>query len=205
MLDHRPAGDAWMHRAADVELEDNAWRVALREYAASLGRMGLRPAFVTPRQLADGAVKQSTLILPHAIALSDDELRAIGVLIAKRGRVIADVPPGEFDGHGRRRAAPSPAVTIAAPADLPRVLPLTPAFRVVAPNDDVDVYLFRSEGKRLLALQRRGAVAAGPEDITVELRGASARDIAADHDYGRPARLSLTLGPVTPIFLEIGP
>ncbi len=44
MLDHRPAGDAWMQRSAETELEDNAWRRALNGFTAALARMGLHPS-----------------------------------------------------------------------------------------------------------------------------------------------------------------
>ena len=202
MLDHRPLGDAWMHRAADIELEDNAWRVALREYATSLERMGLRPRWITPEQLAKGPPPESALILPHSIALSDQEARAIAAFANRGGRVIADTPPGLFDGHGRRRDVPSIAATIVAPGDLARALPLTPAFRVAAPDNDVDTYLFRSRGQRLLALHRR-ARGTAPESVTLDLNGSHARDVVTGHDYGRPGRVVLTLDPIMPAFVEI--
>jgi hypothetical protein len=202
MLDHRPAGAAWMQRASESELEDNAWRVALREYAAALARMGLRPRYVTPDEVANGRVAGGTLILPHTIALSDQEARGIRAFAGKGGRVIADTPPGQFDGHGRRRPAPAIPAAIVAPTDLARVLTQAPAFRVEAPNRDVDSWLFRSRGQRLLALQRR-TPGETTETVTVDLHGQQARDLATGRDYGRPARLAVTLDPITPVFLEI--
>jgi hypothetical protein len=202
ILDHRHDGDAWMHRSSEIELQDNAWRLALRGYSDALARMGLHPRFVTEDQLAHGPPPVTALILPHSIALSDQEARAITNFRAKGGIVIADTPPGEFDEHGRRRAAPNIPATIVSPADLSRVLKLAPAFRVESPNDYVDTYLFRSRGHQLLALQRR-APGDTPETVTVDLNGQRARDIAADHDYGRSERLTVTLSPMTPIFLEI--
>src|SRR5580658_337740 len=154
MLDHRGEGDAWMHRSSEMELQDNAWRVALRDYGAALGRMGLHPRFITPEQLASGPPPETALILPHTLALSAAETRAIKALAARGGQVVADIPPGQFDGHGRRLPAPSASATIVAPADLAQVLKLAPAFPVTAPDNDVDVWLYRSRGKRLLALQR---------------------------------------------------
>jgi hypothetical protein len=203
MLGHRSAGAAWMQRSSETELEDNAWRVALRDYAAALVRLGLRPRFITPDQLANGPPRETTLILPHAIALSDQEVRTIVAFAAGGGRVIADTPPGRFDEHGRRRAAPSMPVAIVPPADLTRAVTPAPAFRVEAPNHDVDIYLYRSHGRRLLALQRR-APEEKPETVAVELNGQRARDIASGHDYGRPERLTLTLDPITPVLLAIG-
>lgn len=202
MLDHRPAGAAWMQRSSESELEDNAWRVALRGFAAALDRMGLRPRYVSPEDVANGAVAEGTLILPHTIALSDLEARGINAFAAKGGHVIADAPPGQFDGHGRRRAAPSVPVTIVAPAELARVLIQTPAIHVEAPNSDVDSWLFRSRGGRLLALQRR-LPGQTTETVTVDLNGQLVRDLATGHDYGRPARLNLTLDPIAPVFLQL--
>ena len=202
MLDHRPEGDAWMHRSSEMELQDNAWRVALREYGAALGRMGLHPKFITPEQLASGPPPETTLILPHAIALSTAEAASIKTFAARGGQVIADTPPGQFDGHGRRLAVPSASATIVAPADLAKVVKLSPPMRVVAPDNDVDTYLYRSRGSWLLALQRREP-GTTTETVTVDLNGSHARDIASGHDYGKPARLTLTLDPITPTFLEI--
>ena len=209
MLDHRPEGNAWMKRSAETEGGDNAFRVALRDTVAALARMGLRPRFVTPEQLASGPPPERALILPQTLALSEREIAAVRRFAARGGRMIADVPPGSFDGHGRRRAAaPSIPATIAAPADLAKVLTVPPAFRVEAPEGDVDTYLFRSQGRRLLALHRRAPGAgpeAVPEEVIVHLNGAGARDLVTGQVYGGAERLSLTLGPVTPAFLEIIP
>jgi len=40
MLDHRRDGDAWMHRSSETELEDNAWRVSMRDYRPRSGGSG---------------------------------------------------------------------------------------------------------------------------------------------------------------------
>jgi len=61
---------------------------------------------MTPEQLASGPPPESTLILPHAIALSEARRRDQSVR-ARGGKVIADTPPGQFDGHGRRLPAAS--------------------------------------------------------------------------------------------------
>jgi Beta-galactosidase len=202
ILDHRPDGDAWMHRSSEMELQDNAWRVALRDYVTALGRMGLHPRFITPEQLASGPPTETALILPHAIALSAAEANAINAFAARGGQVIADTPPGQFDEHGRKLPAPRVATPIVAPADLAKVLKVTPMFRVEAPDNDVESHVYIAHGQRLLALQR-GAAKQTPETVTVELNGSHARDLATGRDYGKPARLMLTLDPITPAFLEI--
>jgi hypothetical protein len=145
-------------------------------------RMGLHPRFITPEQLAHQPPSESVLILPQAIALSDQESRSIA---AYRGRVIADTPPGQFDGHGRRRPTPATRAEIVPPAGLAKALTLTPKFRVDAPSDDIDTYLFRSRGHLLLALQRR-APAETPETVTIH-----------------PSGQTVTIDPITPAFLEI--
>jgi hypothetical protein len=203
ILDHRGDGDAWMHRSADIETRDNAWRVALREYADALGSMGLHPRFITEDELALGRLAATVLILPHSIALSDQEIQAIRAFRGKRGVVIADTPAGLFDGHGRRRDAPVVPAQIVSPGDLSRVLTLAPAFRVAAPNNDVETYLFRSRGGRMLALHRQ-TFSGTNEIVSVDLHGWRARDIVTGHDYGRQGHLALTLDPVMPVLLEIG-
>ncbi len=205
MLDHHSAGDAWMHRSSGIELEDNAWRIALRGFTESLARMGLHPRFVTEQELAKGPPPERTLILPDTIALSADAVKTITRFASLGGRVIADVPPATFDGHGRRReAAPSISATIVSPDDLARVLARAPQYPVEAPNHDVDSFVYRSNGHRLLALQLRAA-GQKPETVTVDPRGSAARDIATGQDYGHPGRLVLTLDPVEPAILELSP
>jgi hypothetical protein len=202
ILDHRPDGDAWMRRSSEIELQDNAWRVAMRDYSNALMRMGLHPLFITEEQLARGALPDTALILPHSIALSEQDMRAIAAFRANGGLVIADTQPGQFDGHGKRRNASAGLATIAPPGDLPRVLTLAPGFRVDAPNNDVETWLFQSRGQQLLALQRQGPGDA-PETVTIGVHGLHARDIASGRDYGRRDRLTVTLDPVTPTLLEI--
>jgi hypothetical protein len=202
ILDHRRDGDAWMHRSSEIEGQDNPWRASLRDYADALGRMGLHPRFITGDQLAQGPPPDAALILPRSIALSDRESRAIAAFAAKGGLVIADTPPGQFDGHGRRRVAPATPTKIVSPADLSRTLTIAPVFRVEAPNNDVDTWLFRSGGRQLLALQSHSPRET-PETVTVDLHGRRVRDITADHDYGHQGRLVLTVDPITPTILEI--
>src|ERR1700722_848424 len=202
MLDHRPLGDAWMQRSSEMELEDNAWRVALRGYAAALQRTGLHPHYISPEQLAYGPPPEPALILPHAIALSPAESGAIRAFSARGGQVIADTPAGQFDGHGRRLPSATVEETIVAPDDLPKALHLAAAFPVQAPADDIDRFLYQYRGHRLLALQRHAATE-GSETVEVDLHGADARDVASGKDYGRARHLSLTLDGVTPIILEV--
>lgn len=204
LLEHRHDGAAWMNRSAASEWQDNnAWRVALRDYFAALSRIGLHPRFITEQQLVRGLPARSVLILPHTIALSEPAARTIAAFAARGGQVIADTPPGQFDGHGRRRNVAAVAANIVAPANLPQAVRLQPGFPVQAPDGDVEAYVFGSHGHQLLALQRREPhepVAA----ITVRLQGQQARDLVTGRDYGRHRTLHLSLGPVTPIVLDLG-
>jgi hypothetical protein len=202
MLDHRPLGDAWMQRSSEAELEDNAWRVALRGYAAALQRMGLHPRYISPEQLAYGPPPETALILPHAIALSPAESGAIRAFSARGGQVIADTPAGQFDGHGRRLASATVEASIVAPDDLPKALHLAAAFPVQAPAKDIDTFLYQYHGHPLLALQRHTATV-GSEMVEVDLHGADARDVASGKDYGPARHLSLTIDGVTPIILKM--
>ena len=190
MLDRRPDGDAWMQRSAGIELRDNAWRVALRDAIAEAMRHGLRPRFITPAQLAAGPPSAKILILPQAIALSAREVRSIAAFAARGGQVIANVAAGAFDEHGKRRAAPLVEASDGPLRDIP------PKFRV----NGADTFLFRSNGAFLLALQRK-APGTGADTVTIATNAAAARDLATGRVYR--SGQSLTLDPVTPLFLEI--
>ena len=105
MLEQKPKGDAWMRRKSETELESNAARDAMWAYRHAITHLGLQPAYVSsPVDLARRGFK--TLILPHAIALSPDDVRAIREFAAGGGTVIADVQPGVFDAHSRRQPRP---------------------------------------------------------------------------------------------------
>ena len=106
LLDRKPGGARWSDRGAGREYEDNAWRAARRETLQRLLGLGIQPRLLTSLASLnqDGT---SVLILPHAIALSDDEVAAIRRFAASGGRVFADSEPGLFDGHGRLRERPA--------------------------------------------------------------------------------------------------
>ena len=188
MLDHRSDGDAWMRRSADIENEDNAFRVAMRDDMAMLTRKGLRPRIITPEQLANGPPRQAALFLPHVLALSDREIRSIHAFTARGGKVFADTAPGVFDEHGRRRTTPPVIVSSSE-------LTMKPTFPI---DGEADSYLYRSEGHQMLALRAR-TQAAMPVPVKVHLGGHSARDIVSGQSVGE----DLMLDPIVPIFLEI--
>ncbi|MCS7224665.1 MAG: beta-galactosidase [Armatimonadetes bacterium] len=75
-----------------------------------LQSLGISFAFVDARQLEKGWLKQTkvkALLLPMALAMSDEEVRAVQDFVVSGGKVIADVLPAIFDEKLRPRD-PSP-------------------------------------------------------------------------------------------------
>ena len=103
LLDRR-AGAAWTARDAERELDDNAWRAATRQAMARTVQVGIVPRWIaSATALGPG---EGIVLLPHAIALGDDEVAALRAFEARGGTVLADTEPGLFDAHSRRRGAP---------------------------------------------------------------------------------------------------
>ena len=204
MLDHRGSGDAWASRSAETEMGGSPWRAALSGFARELAAIGLRPRYLTPEALANGPPREKFLILPHTFALSERETASIRRFLAAGGQVIADRPPGEFNSHGRRQTPPRLAVTIADPKDLARVVKLRPSIKVEAPDGDVETYMYAAGKRGFLALHPR-ALRQTPEPVTLHLNGREARDLASGQRYTGGQRVTVTLDPVTPVFLEISP
>jgi len=225
MLDWRGKGDAWARRDIDASYEDaNVARSAMVDYAASLEESGLHPRFLSPRLLEEDELRRGgyrLLVLPHALALGPGESDAIRRFVAHGGRVIADIAPGAFDAHGRKRAAPvladlfrstGPAryvdprdrtaiARLAAESGVrPKVL-ITGAGGDVAV--DVESHLFRNGAATIIALQREEAQgAATPVTLTLP-RPAFLCDIRAGKSLGRTERVTLALDPHEPVILAL--
>ena len=106
MLEQKPKGDAWMKRKSETETESNAARDAMWAYRHAVTHLGLQPAYVA--SVGDLRTRGfKALILPHAIALSPDDARAIREFAAAGGTVIADVA-------ARRVRRAQPAIAAAA-------------------------------------------------------------------------------------------
>jgi hypothetical protein len=102
-LDRRPGGDAWVERDAEAEGADNPWRAATRRAARALAGLGAQPRWITPETLSAGELTRDgtrVLVLPHSIALSNEEVAAVRGFAEAGGLILADVPPGER-GIGR--------------------------------------------------------------------------------------------------------
>ena len=110
MLDHAAAGDRWTERDAEREGENTSWRASLRGVQSALAHLALRGRWTTPDRLAATLQEPgvSVLLLPHAVALGDNEVKTIEAFRSRGGLVLADVPPGAFDASSRRRAALPP-------------------------------------------------------------------------------------------------
>ena len=109
MLEQKPKGDAWMTR----NLRRRSGQCGARcdvGYERAVTHLGLQPAYLPPAMVEEGALRKRgirTLILPHVIALSATEARAIGDFAALGGRVIADVRPGSV-----RRTQPAAGAAV---------------------------------------------------------------------------------------------
>ena len=172
MLEQKPKGDAWMIRKSETELESNAARDAMWAYRHAITHLGLQPAYVSsPVDLPRRGFR--TLILPHAIALSPDDVRAIREFAAGGGTVIADVQPGVFDAHSRRQPRPlldTGMLRMIAPSELnASSLGVTPGVRIEAPNGDVTSHIWRHGNDMIVGVQRDFASDAANETVVVTL------------------------------------
>ncbi len=208
MLDQQPKGDAWIERGAEKEDEDNAFRIAMRTYTASLSQLGLAPRFISAAMLP--GLRDKVLILPDTLALSPADASAIAAFKARGGVVIADTPPGLYDAHSRRlqRPALEPGVALlVGPDDRTGLATLLtgagvkPVVNVVAPHDDVEVHVFVRGDDTIVALQR-SKPGAGTGEVTLALpQPMSVTDMLTGKSLGRVQHLNLTLDPVAPTLL----
>jgi transposase InsO family protein len=209
MLEQKPNGDAWMTRTAETELGANAARDAMWAYERAITHLGLQPVYVTSaRDLRSRGFK--ALILPHAIALSPDDARAIREFAEAGGTVIADVQPGVFDAHSRRLPQPlldAGMLRLIAPGELTGAsLGVTPRVRLEAPNGDVTSHTWRHGKDMIIGVQRDLAADAADETVVLTLpQPAEVYDIRKRQALGRVASVTLTLDAVAPALLSVTP
>ena len=214
------AGKDWSLRNSEAELAETGLRAAMRQASEGLAHLGLQPRWLSPAMLAGGGLRGArALILPHALALSDAEVTAVRAFAAGGGTVLADIPPGGYDGHGRRRdASPLDDVARLLPG-LPRAglgvhlaaAGVAPRFTLTrpdgAPADDVTIRALRHGDTTLLAFQRDFSEAGdvgGPEALTLNLpRPLWVRDLRDGQAARRVAHLALHLDTATPALLAI--
>lgn len=210
MLENRPRGDAWMESGSEADAQGVATRTALADYAHLLTRMGLRPRYASDRDLATESLGDARiLILPHAVALSDAEITSIQDFVHRGGRVIADVSPGDYDAHGKRRwLAPSlSGVRFVLPGDaagFQRSLgSVSPALKVHAA---AEIYVFQDEGRLIVGLLPDPSNADQPTDAQVSIpRPMKATDLRSGRLLGAGRDLQIRLDPVMPTLIALTP
>jgi hypothetical protein len=200
-------GEDWSRRRSETELEDNALRIAMRQATESLAHAGLEPRWLTPASLAAGALRDvRALILPHALALSDAEILAVRAFVATGGKVFADIPPGDFDEHSRRRAAPladgiSLLPDLSGVADRLAAAGIVPRFRLAHPDGspvtDVTIRVLQGD-KTILGLQRDFSGDGAGEDVVLTLPQPHRLHDLRTGATTTTDRLALRLDPVAP-------
>lgn len=213
MLDQKPKGDAWMLRKSQTELENDPWRRALHGYMHVLAGLHLRPRFVTAAMLH--GLRARALILPDTLSLSAQEARAIARFAARGGVVIADKPPGAYDGHGKRLAQPalrSGVARIIAPSHAASIGQVLSQVGVVQPINvehpdggsatNVSLYLFRHHHDMILALEQTERAQQTQKLVLGLPHGVGAiRDLRNGATLGGGRSLTVTLDPIQPTIL----
>lgn len=230
--DWRRSGSRWTDRDAEAEdIEENAWRAALRRAVDALAEAGVTPHWLTPERLAGGVPPElRALILPHSIALSPPEVAAIRSFAAGGGLVLSDASePGLFDGHGRRLPQPAlTGLTLHRPASLLRdrdpesgpafaallraagaAPPFTVRDAAGGPATDLERRTYATGAVRLLALQPRladGQPRTAPLPVSLTLDGSwYIRRLGAGPGSERRERFDVALDGVTPTILCLSP
>jgi hypothetical protein len=198
-------------RRSETELDSNAARDAMWAYQHAVTHLGLQPAYVTSAMLGDLQRRGvRTLILPHAIALSPDDTRAITAFAAGGGTVIADVQPGVFDAHSRRQPQPlldTSMLRMIAPGALnSATLGVMPRVGIEAPNADVTSHTWRHGKAIIVGVQRDFSDPAVSETVVLTLpQPAEVYDLRRKQSLGRIDRVTLALDAVSPALLSITP
>lgn len=232
LLDVRADTKPWTVRDSERESFDSGLRAAMRRSAALLQHAGLQPHWLSPDLLADGALEARgirLLVLPHVLALSDPEAAAISRFVRRGGVVLADVTPGEFDGHGRKRLLPALAGLAgkirriealqrddAAAAPFLAALhdaALVPMVRIEAPDgtvlNDVDVRQFRNGGVTIIGLQRdlpaKGELGAMRPAVLKLTRPVWRTDLRSTMPAEQALRFPVRLDPAMPTVLALAP
>lgn len=186
LLDRQADATDWSRRRSETELEDNALRIAMRQATEAVAHLGLEPRWLAPASLAGGALRPGArdgvraLILPHALALSDAELSEVRAFVAAGGKVFADIWPGGYDGHSRRRAAPLrdgvtllPEFSRAALGAGLAAAGVAPGFTLTRPDGapiaDATVRVLRHGAATILAMQRDLSDDAAAEPVVLTL------------------------------------
>ena len=107
LLDRKTDGRPWSDRGSEAEdVDQGQVRAATQRAARMLTHLGVQPRWLTDEMIAKGALRADhirMLVLPHTIALSSAAAGQIRGFVKRGGVALADVEPGLFDEHSRRR------------------------------------------------------------------------------------------------------
>jgi hypothetical protein len=221
LLDRRADGQDWMKRNSEIEGQDSPLRASMRQAAEGLVHLGLTPRWVAEDGLANllGSGTRA-LLLPQVIALSPAAVTNIKNFVDAGGLVLADVPPGEFDSHGRRRATMpfGDEVTLtpgwpidnattrrlqAAGVTAQMTLDTAHGTRV----SDIDARVLHNGAVTLIGLQRDSAKPdGGPENVVLILtQPGHVYDLRRHASLGWTNRVTLAVTAAEPALLAISP
>ncbi|MGC8829071.1 MAG: beta-galactosidase [Verrucomicrobiia bacterium] len=102
-------GATWVRRFSSYEASHNRMAKVRNSWIKLFQDLGFTPFFISTDQIVKGLLDKniSILVLPTAIALSNNEIKAIDDFINDSTRpklVFSDGTPGLFDEHGKLRA-----------------------------------------------------------------------------------------------------
>ncbi len=104
-MDIIPHKETWINRASSLNNANDTAHWNRYGWMKLLDDCGFTYNFVTPSQVTAGELKKyKVLILGHALAMSDEEAKAIQEFAEAGGTVLADHLCGVFDEHGKARS-----------------------------------------------------------------------------------------------------
>ncbi|MBR4675839.1 MAG: beta-galactosidase [Victivallales bacterium] len=84
---------------------EQVWQDTQTSWMKLLGDLKIESRFLAGEEIVENGIppQYKVVILPMALALSDKEVDAFVQFVERGGTIIADVAPGRFDEHGKRR------------------------------------------------------------------------------------------------------
>lgn len=228
ILDQRARGGTWWNRDAAREYEDNGWSASRRQILRRLGGIGIQPRLLSSGLVEGGTLRRDglrVLILPHAIALSQQETDEIRAFALRGGTVVADTEPGLFDEHSRRLSDPAlrgvavvpEAMLLSGGPDSPETLDALgkllrnagapPRAMLLGPDGlpatGVNARWLRHGGSTILALQAEAPWgAAGRIEVRLAVP-AMVENLRAPAGLRREQRFMVSLDPIEPTILRL--
>jgi hypothetical protein len=224
LVDRQADGRDWTLRDSEAENAESPFRAVTRRASSLLHHAGVQPQWLGPDLVSSGELERRgirVLVLPHVLALSDGEVAAIRRFVARGGSVLADVPPGGFDGHGRKRAALPQIgrVTVLTalsrddgdPAAFDAAVKVgggAAAFTLTTPGGapvrNVDIRVFDNGGVTIVGLLRDFAPEPVTQEVVLRLQQPMWRtDLRRNGDVAQGDTIHLNLGPDSPAVLAL--